>query len=177
MAHFDDAQSPVLDFRRYRPMASHLAAAAIGAFILYGAMTHVGSTELMIRETLAVHTRAMMSEQVEQVASSDQHTVKPWFAGRLPFSPPVNDVLPAEYPLIGGRVESLNAKPAAVVVYGRRKHRIALFMQPVSASAISPMDISRDGYNMLSWRDRDFAYLAVSDLNVVEFKEFIGRLR
>lgn len=157
---------------------SHLAAAAIGAFVLYGAMTYVGTADRLVRDGIEVHTQAIMANRLIQVASSDTHAVRPWLTERLPFAPPVKNVAPAEFPLLGGRVDRLQGRPAAVAVYGRRKHNVTLFIQPVDATSIPPeLEATRNGFALAAWRAGDFAYLAVSDLGPDELKSLIDRLK
>ena len=160
--------------RRLLLAGSHLIAASLGALVLYGAMTRTTSTDRIVRDALTAHARAMMSGNAVQVASNDQHTVKPWLSARMPFSPPISDVRPSDFPLLGGRIDVLGDRPAAVAVYGRRMHRIDVFMQPRDASAIGPdLTLVRNGYTVVTWRSGDFAFLAISDLNVSELRQLV----
>jgi anti-sigma factor RsiW len=173
-----DGVRPVLSRQNVRTAASHLAAAALGALILYGATMQRDGSDRAVSDAMAAHARALISEQVVQVASSDSHTVRPWFAGRVPFSPPVKDLESSDFPLLGGRLDYLQGRPAAVTVYGRRKHVVNVFSQPAEASSIpARLDVSRNGYAIMSWRDGDFANLAISDLNAAELRALVGLLQ
>lgn len=164
--------------RRALLAASHLAAACIGALLFYGATSRSDLLNATARDAMTAHARALMSGQTVQVASNDQHTVRPWFSTRVPFSPPVRDVLPSEFPLLGGRIDQLGDRPAAVVVYGRRRHKIDVFVQPRDATTV-PLNlaVSRNGYGLKSWHSGDFAYLAISDLNAAELQELADALK
>jgi anti-sigma factor RsiW len=118
-----------------------------------------------------------MPGHLSDVVSSDQHTVKPWFDGKLDFSPPVHDFAGRGYPLLGGRLDYLNGRPVAALVYGRRQHVISVFLWPADRSegvAVPPM---RRGYHVLHWATPDFAYWITSDVGLSELTEFGGMLR
>jgi anti-sigma factor RsiW len=159
------------------PALSHVAAALVGGLIAYGAVTSSDARELVVREAVTAHVRSLIGEQLTHVASSDTHTVKPWFAGKLPFAPDVRDLAAQSFPLAGGRVDYLLDRPAAVLVYGRRKHRINVFVLPAEqAPAATGLDAARHGYNVVGWRQGAFAYLAASDLNATELRELAAML-
>lgn len=163
--------------RRGLLVGSHLVAAALGALLLYGTMTYTTSNERIVRDAMSAHARALISGSLVQVASSDQHTVKPWLSERVPFSPPIMDTPPADFSFLGGRVDVLADRPAAVAVYARRMHKIDVFMQPRETSAIvADLSLARNGNNVLTWRVGDFAFLAVSDLNVSELRQLTQSL-
>jgi anti-sigma factor RsiW len=98
------------------------------------------------------------------VPSSDQHTVKPWFDGRIDFAPPVEDLSAQGFTLIGGRLDYIEHHSAAVLVYRYRKHPINLFIWPADrGTSTSAATLTRDGYNLLHWNDHGMAFWAVSD--------------
>jgi anti-sigma factor RsiW len=106
------------------------------------------------------------------VISTDQHTVKPWFDGKLDFIPPVNDFAAQGFPLIGGRLDALNGHSVAALVYGRRKHTINLFVWPVRQGAASPYGWgARDGYNWGMWQAGDMTFCLVSDVSQSDLRE------
>ncbi len=107
------------------------------------------------------------------VASTDQHTVKPWFDGKLDFAPPVNNLALHGFPLVGGRLDYLGERPVAALVYQRDKHSINLFVWPaVSESAPDEKSFVERGYNVLRWTGAGMNFWAVSDLNRLELEEF-----
>lgn len=120
-------------------------------------------------DVLSAHLRGLLPGRLLDVESSDRHQVKPWFAGRLDFSPPVPDLAAQGFPLLGGRVDFVDGKRAAVLVYGRRLHRIDVFVLPATdAPAVAD---ARMGYNFLSWREGALAFVAVSDVNTADLRQ------
>jgi anti-sigma factor RsiW len=119
---------------------------------------------------VAAHSRALLRGGTD-VTSTDQHTVKPWLAGKLPFSPPVSDLASEGFPLQGGRVDYIAGSPAAALVYLRRLHRIDVFVQP-SAERSSLSEFTHNGFNAIAWQKDNFIFTAVSDLNAGELHQF-----
>jgi anti-sigma factor RsiW len=127
---------------------------------------------------LSSHIRSLMPEHLTDVRSNDQHNVKPWFNGRLDFSPTVPRLDDQGFPLLGGRLDYVHGRPVAVVVYGRRQHIINVFSWPVTdGGAATSAPRSRNGYNLEHWRDGAVEYWAVSDLNAAELRTFVTLLR
>ena len=113
--------------------------------------------------------------QLVDVVSSDQHTVKPWFDGKIDFAPEVRDLSANGFPLVGGRLDYLDGKTVAALVYRRNKHPINLFITPAPTSRSTPPTVmTRRGYNVLAWRNDGMKYWAVSDLNQAELRQFTG---
>jgi anti-sigma factor RsiW len=125
-------------------------------------------------DVLSAHIRSLSGTHLLDVPSSDQHTVKPWFNGKLDFSPPVKDV--PGFPLLGGRLEYFDGRPAAALVYGRRQHIVNLFIWP-SATPTAASAETRNGYHLETWSASGMTFWAVSDVNEAELRQFIALYR
>jgi anti-sigma factor RsiW len=154
---------------RWAALAASLAV-ALGIGWLGGTLVGKGGRET--DELVAGYLRIAMSEHAVDVASSDRHTVKPWFAGRVDYSPPVYDLTAKGFPLVGGRVDVVDGRKVAVLVYRRNQHRVALMLWPTSAGDASPTVAQRDGFALADWRHAGFEMRAVSDLAPGEIKSF-----
>jgi anti-sigma factor RsiW len=119
-----------------------------------------------------------MAEHLTDVASSDQHTVKPWFAGKVDFAPPVTDLKEQGFPLQGGRLDYLQNRVVAAEVYKRNNHVINLFVWPAAENRNTAKKLAAaKGYNVISWENAGMRYCAVSELNPVELREFADLLK
>jgi anti-sigma factor RsiW len=123
------------------------------------------------RELVSDHVRSLLAQHLTDVTTSDQHTVKPWFAGRVDYSPPVVDLKEQGFPLAGGRLDYVDGKVTAALVYRRRLHVINLFVRPAEGLD-GAWSGERDGYNLLRWRQGGLDFWAVSDLNQTELEQF-----
>jgi anti-sigma factor RsiW len=158
-------------------------AVALTLFTLLGlgmglALLQPGAEERLAREVVAGHVRSLMADHLMDIASSDQHTVKPWIAGKLDFSPPVKDLAARGYALAGGRLDYLGEHSVMALVYRRHGHVINLFVWPQATDADSGVrSDSRQGYNLAHFARAGMAFWAVSDLNAEEFAVFVGLVR
>lgn len=129
----------------------------------------------MTDEVIASHIRALQPGHLEDVISTDRHTVKPWFDGRLDFAPPVQDFVAQGFPLVGGRLDYLDGRPVAALVYRRDKHIINLFVWPAPGAAdTAPEGGVRAGYDVLSWRQGGMQFWAASDVEAAALRQFAG---
>jgi len=129
----------------------------------------------LAQEIVSNHVRSLLpgGSHLTDVLSSDQHTVKPWFDGKVDFAPPVKDFASQEFRLYGGRLEYLNNRTVATLIYQRRLHYINLYIWPAEQTgATGEVTTQRQGYNLIHWTSSGMSYWAISDLNSVELHEF-----
>src|SRR5256886_2177152 len=133
-------------------LAAAIILAAIIAFNVAPRTQRAGPDRFLATQLIASHVRSLMANHLTDVASSDQHTVKPWLDAKLDFAPPVVDLASEGFPLVGGRLDYLDKRPVAVLIYQRRKHFINLFVWPAASdSAKTTKAITRQGYQLLHW--------------------------
>lgn len=163
---------------RWLAAAASLPSIAILAGALMVMSRTPSDSDLLDQEIVAAHVRSLMADHLTDVPSSDQHTVKPWFNGRLDFSPEVRDLSSAGYPLVGGRLDYLGRRSVAALVYQRRQHSINVFVWPApDGSGVAAGETSVRGYNLVRWSRSGTSYAAVSDLNLAELREFVRDLQ
>jgi len=150
------------------PIAASLAL-AVGLNVMLA--TQRGQDALR-DELIAGHVRSLQGAHLSDVVSSDQHTVKPWFNGKLDYAPPVRDLAQQNFPLLGGRLDYIAHRQVAALIYGSRKHYINLYIWPARDGDLAPHGNSSEGYNMVHWRHDGMDYWAVSDLNAQELGHF-----
>jgi len=154
-------------------LAAAIIFAAIIALNLMPRLQRPGADQFLATQLIASHVRSLMANHLTDVASSDQHTVKPWLDAKLDFAPAVVDLSSEGFPLIGGRLDYLDNRPVAALIYQRRKHFINLFVWPAAPDATrTPKTITRQGYQLVHWVDSDFNYWAVSDVNEKDLEAF-----
>ena len=168
---------------RHRPQPSWRA---LAASILVTAMVASGSTWLALAPeqadtvqdrvqdgVVAAHIRSLMAPQPVDVVSSDRHTVKPWFNGRIAEAPRVLDLAKEDFPLVGGRLDVIGQTPVPTLVYRHRQHLISLMAVAAPDRASAPPALRTvDGYNVLRWSDNGVAYWAISDVGVQDLRKF-----
>lgn len=158
------------------PWLMFATGAAFAALILGFALfqtTRAARTDAIVSQVVANHVRSLLASQLVDVVSSDQHTVKPWFDGKIDFAPEVRDLSANGFPLAGGRLDYLDGNTVAALVYHRNKHPINLFITPsLTSRSTSPTAATRRGYNIFSWTNNGMRYWAISDLNQGELHEF-----
>jgi mycothiol system anti-sigma-R factor len=154
-------------------LAAAIALAAIVASIFLPRVRQPGADQFLATQLIASHVRSLMANHLTDVASSDQHTVKPWLDVKLDFAAPVVDLSGEGFPLIGGRLDYLDNHSVAALVYQRRKHFINLFIWPTTpADSEEQKMVEREGYHLVHWADGDFTYWAVSDVSVDDLQNF-----
>ena len=159
-----------------------LPAFAVGGGGFAGALAGVALTVLVMsgqqqgevtRDVIGSHIRSLQAEHLTDVLTSDQHTVKPWLSARLDVSPPVKELKDQGFPLVGGREDYVDGHPTAVVVYRHAKHVINLFAWASPGKADEAFaDESRQGFNVVTWRQGGISYYAVSDVEADQLAEF-----
>lgn len=161
-------------FGQWLPIGAAAAVAAIVSWTAALQYAVVPVEEQLAQQVIAGHARSTLGTHLVDVASSDQHTVKPWLSSKLDFSPSAVDLANVGFPLAGGRLDYVGGRPVAALVYRYRQHVIDLFVWPESERGDAPVKaVSSRGYNVLRWREGGMAYWAVSDVNEPEMKAFV----
>jgi anti-sigma factor (TIGR02949 family) len=158
------------------------AAAAVLVLTVGGGLSLMRSTSTrdsaLVDEVVNGHVRSLMANHLFDVQSTDQHTVKPWFLGKLDFAPSVVDLASIGYPLVGGRLDYLGGRPVAALVYQRRQHTINVFVAPDRGTRVTPLEItSVRGFHVRHWSRDGMSFWAVSDLSDAELTEFARTLQ
>ena len=149
-------------------------ATACLALLLTMMLARPSAEQRLTQEIVSSHIRSLMANHVMDVVSTDQHTVKPWFNGKLDYSPPVKDLAAQEFPLVGGRLDYLGGRSVAALVFQRHKHVINLFIWPAKEKDSKPTSFTAiQGYNVIHWSEAEMTFWAVSDLNEKELMEFV----
>ena len=149
------------------------AVSALAATGLVAIVLRNDDEQRIVSEVVSAHLRSLQAGHLTDVISTDQHTVKPWFNGKLDVSPPVIDLTAQGFTLIGGRLDYVDARAIGAVVYRRRQHIINLFVaQTASTEHRAPKTEAIQGFNIRYWSDRGLNFWAVSDIAPDELAEF-----
>lgn len=161
--------------RRFAYAAALVLAVGAGG-VVERVRNHVSAATIernvLVADLVDTHVRSLMANHLTDVLSSDHHTVKPWFAGKITFAPSVPELQPQGFPLVGGRVEFVNGRTAAALVYGRGLHTINLFIWPATASDDGDRTATHGGYSLVHWTAHGLSYWAVSDAAPAELDAF-----
>jgi anti-sigma factor RsiW len=164
-----------LNTLRYNVPLNRVAALLIGVILTAGLLHFIvpasSTNDALAQEVVAGHIRSLMVDHLSDVVSTDQHTVKPWFDGKLNFAPVVINLADQGYPLIGGRLDYLDNQVVTALVYQRNKHVINLFIWPSSAPA-EAAPITIQGFHVINWTAAKTTYWAVSDVELNELQTF-----
>jgi anti-sigma factor RsiW len=149
-----------------------LAAALVLGFFLAHVFSDNSPEKTLLAALTDSHIRSLVGTHLVDVTSSDQHTVRPWFEGKIDFAPPVEDLSSAGFPLVGGRLEFISSRPVAALVYERRKHFINLFIWPAKKPEPFTAKSPQRGYNILHWASDGMNYYAVSEISADDLRKF-----
>jgi anti-sigma factor RsiW len=155
-----------------RQLAAMAAVCLIAVFGTFIATRYFDGEARIERDVLSAHLRSLLQDRPIQVASGDPHSVKPWFNGRVEFSPEVKDPSAEGFPLVGARLDYIDGRRVAVLVYKRRDHVVNVFVWPSNnPNQVPPRLASVNGINLLTWRQNGLTYWATSDLNGSELQQ------
>lgn len=162
-------------WQQWLPLATAFACGVFAAVGVAFFQFNEYEEDLLSQEVVSSHVRSLMASHLADVASSDQHTVKPWFAGKLDFSPPVFDLAAEGFPLAGGRLDYLGQRPVAALVYRHGGHWINVFVWPAPGSSPGALfhpspSLARQGYHLAGWNSGGMQFWAVSDINAADLQ-------
>jgi anti-sigma factor RsiW len=162
-------------FKPWPPLVAGLACGVLATTLALQVMLPTRQ-EGMVDQVTSSHVRSLMVDHASDVASSDQHTVKPWFTGKLDYSPPVKDFAPQGFALKGGRIDYINQRPVAALVYQREAHLINLFVWPSTDAQKGFQSSTRQGFNLVQWHRDGMAYWLISDLAAPSLQDFASKV-
>ncbi|CAJ0742982.1 hypothetical protein R16034_03418 [Ralstonia edaphis] len=154
--------------------AGALAAVALGVGVLVG---RPDTAALTAHDITASHVRALLGARETDVLSTDRHTVKPWFNGRIDYAPPVADLAAHGFPLIGGRLDYIDGRPVAVLVYRSAQHPVDLYVRPEAGGDTEPALRTERGYQLMFWRSAGMGYWAITDASADVVQAFARAVR
>jgi anti-sigma factor RsiW len=176
-----ESVSPI--WRREVPRWVGVAAIILLAFVfawrMLPAITRGSQGDLVAQELVSSHIRSLQPGHLLDVESTDQHMLKPWFDGKIDFSPPVNDYAEQGFPLVGGRLDYIDHRNVATLVYRRNRHVINVYLWPEAENGggVEPESVIAEGYHMISWHKSGMYFCAVSDLETRELQQFAELLQ
>jgi anti-sigma factor RsiW len=148
-----------------------LSAAAAASVVLF--VTRSGEDERLLGDVVSAHRRSLQAEHLADVRSTDQQVVRPWFSGKLAVAPPVIDLAAQGFTLVGGRLDTIDGKPVAAIVYRRGVHVINLFVgASANAGHTAALGEAVQGFNTQRWSDQGFRFIAISDMGADELRDF-----
>ena len=169
----EEEPQPAIFRWRWLVAASSLLAAVLIIWTIVAISSRQSPDDVLAQEVVASHVRSLMANHLTDVPSSNRHTVKPWFDGKLDFSPAVKDLSQQGFSLNGGRLDYIGNRPVAALVYQRRQHSINVFVWPATQAPPNGKASERQGYNLIRWSNAGMTYWAVSDLNLAELQQFV----
>jgi len=158
---------------RWLAVAAALAFVILTGYVAAALVARRGN-DVLEQQVVASHIRSLQQpNHIIDVKSSNQHEVKPWFEGKIDFAPPVYDLDAHDFELVGGRLDYLNERPVAAIVYRRRLHHINLYVWPSSSGPSAPVATTRHNYHLIHWTEGGVTFWAISDLNENELQDFV----
>lgn len=173
-----DAERWYASWPAWRAVGAGFACGAIATWLAFALPLNIDLTERTSNEVIAAHARSLLAAHATDVASGDQHTVKPWLSARLDFSPPVPELSADGFPLAGGRLDYIAERPVAALLYRRHQHVINVFIWPSpDAARASSAKAVRKGFSTVSWQHDGMQYWVVTDLGDAELNDFTQMFR
>jgi anti-sigma factor RsiW len=158
-------------------LAGLAASVAVALVAGYSWGNHHARSTSVAEDVFAEHMRSLQASHLMDVISTDRHTVKPWFAGKLNFSPPVVDLADVGFPLAGGRLDQIDGHTAAALVFRRRLHAINVFVWPAQEATSPTPNASESGFNALGWTQGGLNFVAVSEIPTTDLEQFVAEYR